>query len=129
MSSRTPPPPPRRSTLPVGIAGSASASHPIREGPGADVRLGDYEHYVQLDTQGELLSGHGQTEQLASVAAYVSNVADVVGRMLQFGHSVAVEAKFQSSALFVLSDADGRIVGVKARGDMNLQRLRAQLKL
>ena len=131
MSSRTPPPPPPRSSLPAGIAGTSSsaASHPVREGSSADVRLRDYEHYVELDTQGELLSGHGQTEQLASVAAYASNVADVVGRLLQFGHSIAVEAKFQHSALFVLRDASGRIVGLKPRSDMNLQRLRAQLKL
>ena len=115
MTSSAPPPPP--------------PSRKARAGASLALHTRDCEHYVELDAQGKLLAGHGQTEQLASMAAYASNVADVVGRMLQFGPSIAVEAKLQRTQLLVLRDDSGKILGLKPRDDLHLRRLRAHLKL
>ena len=131
MTSRTPPPAPpaTRRVSAKRDGGWPYAQRSAQEPSGVELRPRDYEHYVQLDAQGQLLFGHGQTEQLAAVTAYASNVADVVGRMLQFGSSRAVEAKFQHSLLFVLRNEAGQVVGLRARSAQHLPHLRALLKL
>lgn len=99
------------------------------EKSGVVARPSDFEHFVRLDARGSVLNGHGQVEQLASIAAYACSVADVVGKLLQFGSCVAVEATFTGGSLFAVREARGQIVGLKPHVNTNLYRLRAQLKL
>jgi hypothetical protein len=74
----------------------------------------DCDHFVQLDEHGKLLSGHGRSEPLATVTAYASNVADAVGRLLQIGPFTTVRATLGRSAVMVLHDEGGRVVGCHA---------------
>jgi hypothetical protein len=69
---------------------------------------------VQLDEHGKLLCGHGRTEPLATVTAYASNVADAVGRLLQLGTFTTVRATLGRTALVVMHDEGGRVVGCHA---------------
>ena len=69
------------------------------------------EHFVQLDAQGKLHAGHGQTEPLATVTAYACNVADAVGRLLQLGAFTSARASLGRTSLLVQRDESGHALG------------------
>jgi hypothetical protein len=128
----TPPPPPPPSARRYD-ANTVVTADP-RTGAGVDrsgvvARPSDFEHFVRLDARGNVLSGHGQVEQLGSIAAYACSVADVVGQLLQFGPCIAVEARFAGGSVFAVREERGQIVGLKPHVNTNLYRLRTQLKL
>jgi hypothetical protein len=127
MPSTPPPPPARRAENTVVTAHARLGAGVDRSGVVA--RPNDFEHFVRLDARGSVLSGHGQVEQLGSIAAYACSVADVVGQLLQFGPCNAVEARFSGGSLFAVREGHGQIVGLKPHLHTNLHRLRALLTL
>lgn len=92
-------------------------------------RPSDFEHFVRVDKRGRVLTGHGQVEELAALAAYAVRMGDLIGQLLQFGPSVALEATFSSGSFFVYRDHGGEIVGIKPQARMGLRQLRVRLNL
>jgi hypothetical protein len=131
MSQR--PPPPIRRTGPRRMHEARFTEDTAREHPadrsGVVARPTDFEHFVRVDKHGRVLTGHGQVEQLAALTAYVTRMADLIGEMLQFGPTVAVEATLAKGAFFVYRDGGGELVGAKPQARMSLRQLRTRLNL
>jgi hypothetical protein len=92
-------------------------------------RAVDFEHSVHLDAQGNILAGNGKLDELASLAAYVSRIASLVGRQLSFGDVTGVETSLATGTFFMHREANGDIVCIKPRPHLNLIQLRMQLNL
>jgi hypothetical protein len=92
-------------------------------------RLSDFEHFVRVDKRGRVLTGHGQTEQLASLSAYACRIGDLLGQLLQFGPTLAVEATFTDGSVFAYRDSGGDVVGIKPHARVDIGHVRARLKL
>jgi hypothetical protein len=136
MSTRPPPPiRPSRPSQPartrVREPNFAQASMPeySADRSGVVPRPSDFEHFVRIDKHGRVMTGHGQVEELAALAAYAMRMGDLIGELLQFGRSVALEATLSRGALFVYRDGGGEIVGVKPHARMSLRQLRTRLNL
>lgn len=91
-------------------------------------RPSDFEDFVRIDKNGRVMTGHGRVEELAALAAYAARMADLIGELLQFGRSVALEATLSDGALFVYRDGGGEIVAVKPH-PRSLRQLRTRLNL
>lgn len=89
----------------------------------------DFEHSVHLDAHGSVLAGNGKLEELASLAAYVCRLANLVGGQLCFGDITGVEATLTNGTYFMHRELDGEIVSIKPRAHLNLIQLRTQLNL
>jgi hypothetical protein len=105
------------------------APNSVNERSGVVPRLNDFEHFVRVDRRGRVLTGHGQTEQLAALAAYACRIGDLMGQLLQFGPSLAVEATFLDGSVFAYRDGGGDVVGLKPHARVDLGHVRARLKL
>jgi hypothetical protein len=116
------PPVPRASSVPPPAPRYSERS-------GVVPRPNDFEDFVRLDKNGRVLTGHGRVEELAALAAYATRMGDLIGELLQFGRSVALEATTADRALFVYRDGGGEIVGVKPHPRMSLRQLRTRLNL
>jgi hypothetical protein len=101
----------------------------VPERSGVVPRPGDFEHFVRVDKHGRVLTGHGQVEELAALAAYACRIGDLIGQLLQFGPSIALEATFSSGSFFVYRDGGGEIVGIKPQAGTGLRHLRTRLNL
>jgi hypothetical protein len=99
------------------------------ERSGVVPRPSDFEHFVRVDKNGRVLTGHGQVEELAALSAYVTRIGDLIGDTLHFGRIVALEAEVSKRALFVYRDTGGETVGIKPQARMSLRQLRARLNL
>ena len=100
-----------------------------RERSGVVPRPSDFEHFARIDKHGRVLTGHGQVEELAALAAYACRIGDLIGEALQFGPTIAIEATFSDGSLFVYRDTGGEVVGIKPQPGMALRHLRARLHL
>ena len=134
-----PPPPPHRSKTAVASVETRTQRvrerrEPSRAQPESResevvYRAADFEHSVHLDAHGNILAGNGQLEELASLAAYVCRLANLVGDQLCFGEVTGLEAKLANGTYFMHRELDGEIVSIKPRAHLNLIQLRAQLNL
>jgi hypothetical protein len=88
-----------------------------------------FEHFVRIDPHGRVLQGHGRVEEMAALCAYASRMGDLIGQLLQFGPSVAIEASFSSGSFFVYRERGGEVVGIKPQPQMALRDLRSRLNL
>jgi hypothetical protein len=129
MSTKPPPiRPPLQRRSAQGFTPASVPEYPA-EHSGVVPRPSDFDHFVRVDKNGRVLTGHGQVEELAALAAYATRMGDLIGDMLQFGRVVALEAAVSSGALFVYRDTGGETVGIKPQARVSLRQLRTRLNL
>jgi hypothetical protein len=92
-------------------------------------RTSDFEHFVRVDRHGRVLTGHGEIDQLAALSAYAVRIADLVGDLLNFGPSLAIEASFAHGSIFAYRDTTGDVIGLKPHARVSLRSIRARLQL
>jgi hypothetical protein len=132
----------RASTEPAAIEDVAQAQHgeatmpqrtsspPDRsEGSGASYRPDDFEHAVRLDAQGNVLSGHGRVEELAALSAYACRLGDLIGELMGMGTLNALEATLHEGRCVIFRSQSGAMVALKPRADIDLTRIKNQLRL
>lgn len=79
---------------------------------------------VRLDPQGNVLNAKGQSEELASVAAYSARLSELVGGMLGMESLQAVECVFADERLLLHRERTGNLVALRARADQDLTAVR-----
>jgi hypothetical protein len=99
------------------------------EGSGSSYRPDDFEHAVRLDLQGNVLSGHGRVEELASLSAYVCRLGDLIGELMGMGKLNALEATLHQGKCLIFRGQSGSTVALRPRTNVDLTRIRAQLRL
>jgi hypothetical protein len=72
-----------------------------------------FEHFARISAAGELVAGHGSARRMAELSAYVIQLADSVGQLLDLGPVRTVEASYAGGSLVALREPDGCIVGLK----------------
>ncbi len=87
------------------------------------------ERAVRLETNGRVLSTRGEADELAAMTAYALRVSALVGDELGMGELCAIETVTNGTRRFFYTDADGKLIGVEARADVDLGPLREKLGL
>jgi hypothetical protein len=90
---------------------------------------GDFPVMVRLAPSGAVIRNKGGTEELAEAAAYAHRLAQLAGELLGLEELVALECVFREGRYVVFTEAEGEIVMLKPRPDLNLQPLRDRLGL
>ncbi|MBM4362738.1 MAG: DUF4388 domain-containing protein [Deltaproteobacteria bacterium] len=85
---------------------------------------------VRIDRSGNVLAGRGRTEELASVTAFVTGVADAVGSALALGRFVAADAEFDGAHVLVHAEASsGQLLGIRTPHEPDVAQLRGRFGL
>ena len=92
-------------------------------------RAVDFEHSAHIDAHGNILAGNGRVDDVASLAAYASRLATLIGRQLSFGELKGMETTLSTGTYFMHREENGEIVCIKPRPHLNLIQLRTQLNL
>jgi len=93
-------------------------------------RSADFEHAVRVDPHGTVVAGHGRTEELAALAAYVCRVGDLIGTLLGIDKLVAVDSSLaDGSSCLILRRASGDVLALRPREGVDLRQLKTQLQL
>jgi hypothetical protein len=95
----------------------------------ASYRPDDFHHAVRLDPQGSVQSGHGRKDELAALAAYACRMGDLVGELMGLGKLRALEARLHEGRCLIFRGHSGAIVAVKPKPEVDLTRLKHQLRL
>jgi hypothetical protein len=112
MASRPPPPPPPRRAISTG-------THRVQREQAQDGVSGvrtvanEFEHFVRINPQGEVVAAHGSAQRIAALSSYVCSLADAVGQLLEIGPCRVIEANYAGGRLVTVREADGSIVGAK----------------
>jgi hypothetical protein len=113
----------------VAPASTQSAARGSEESA-VSLRPESFEHSARVDAEGRVLTGHGDSEELAALASYACRLGDIIGDLLAVGKARAVDAVMSNHATcLVFRDAAGDIVALKPRIGVDMARLRGQLKL
>jgi Domain of unknown function (DUF4388) len=109
----------------------ARDGRPIRPpATSSSYRPADFEHAVRVDPHGTVVAGHGRTEELAALAAYVCRVGDLIGSLLGVDKLVAVDGSLaDGSSCLILRRQSGDVLALRPREGVDLRRLRTQLQL
>jgi hypothetical protein len=93
-------------------------------------RADDFEHAVRLDAQGEVLTGHGDTEALAGLAAYAVRLGDLIGEIMGMDKLAAIEGGLRSGKrCLIFRDERGDIVALRPAVHVDLTPLKTRLRL
>ena len=111
------------------VSSVSTRNSQVPEQPAPAYDADDFEHSVHLDAQGNILAGNGGIEEVASLAAYASRIAGLIGRQLGLGELAGIETTLGNGVFLLQRDIHGEIVCVKPRPHLNLVLLRAQLNL
>jgi hypothetical protein len=75
--------------------------------------LAQFQAFVRLDTQGNVVSAKGDSEQLAPVAAYTARLAELIGNMLGMEGFTSLECSFSNERVFLHRERSGNLVALK----------------
>src|SRR5664279_152488 len=79
--------------------------------------LAQFQAFVRLDAQGNVVSAKGDAEQLAPVAAYTARLAELIGNMLGMEGFASLECTFPNERVFLHRERSGNLVALRAPGD------------
>jgi hypothetical protein len=114
-------------SLPTGVASEPPAR---REESGVSYRLEDFEHAVRMDARGVIVTGRGAADDHAELAAYCCRLGDLLGELLGMGKLRALDAGLKGGErCFVVREAGGGTVVLRARAGSDLSAVRSQLSL
>jgi hypothetical protein len=118
---------PIASAAPVAVTRETSSR---REESGSSYRLEDFAHAARMDGRGVIVSGQGAAEQHAELAAYCCRLGDLLGELLGMGKLRAIDAGLKGGErCFVVREAAGDTVVLRARAGANVGAVRSQLNL
>jgi hypothetical protein len=101
-----------------------------RESSGVSFRPDDFEHAVRFSAQGSIITGQGQVEEFAVLAAYVGRVGDLIGALIGVGKLVAFDATLlRGTQCLIFRHASGDTIALRPRAGVDLSQLRIQLAL
>lgn len=92
-----------------------------------DLVAPDVEVAARLSPDGEILAGHGATEEFASIAAYAGQLAQLIGASLGMNGFSEMEFDFKTSKCLILLDRDGNILALKPKADASVAKIREKL--
>jgi len=75
--------------------------------------LAQFQAFVRLDPQGNVVSGKGEAEELAPIAAYTARLAELIGNMLGMEGFASLECSFPSERVFLHRERSGNLVALK----------------
>lgn len=100
------------------------------ESSSARYRPADFEHAVRVDPAGAVVAGHGRTDELAALAAYVCRVGDLIGALLGIDKLVALDGSLaQGAACLIVRKSSGDVLALRPREGVDLGQLKTQLQL
>jgi hypothetical protein len=86
--------------------------------------LAQFQAFVRLDTQGNIVSAKGDSEQLAPVAAYTARLAELIGNMLGMEGFTSLECNVSNERVFIHRERSGNLVALKVPIDAEVGTLR-----
>jgi len=86
--------------------------------------LAQFQAFVRLDPQGNVVSAKGDSEELAPVAAYTARLAELIGNMLGMEGFASLECSFASDRVFLHRERSGNLVALKVPLDAEVGPLR-----
>jgi hypothetical protein len=86
--------------------------------------LAQFQAFVRLDVQGNVVSAKGDAEQLAPVAAYTARLAELIGNMLGMEGFASLECTFPNERVFLHRERSGNLVALKVPSDAEVGPLR-----
>jgi hypothetical protein len=89
----------------------------------------DFPVMLRLSSQGAVLRNKGGSEELAEATAYAHRLVQLTGELLGLEEFVALECVFAADRCVVFTEANGDVVALRPRADLNLQPLRERLGL
>lgn len=109
----------------------ARHGQPVRpESASPSYRPADFEHAVRVDPHGTVVAGHGRTDELAALAAYVCRVGDLIGTLLGIDTLVAVDGSLaDGSSCLIVRKTSGDVLAVRPREGVDLGYLKTRLQL
>jgi hypothetical protein len=138
-STRPVPPPPALPPLPAAVMHSAVEVDDLVEPEPAEheshpqnvsYRADDFEHAVRIDAQGDVLTGHGNTEELAGLAAYAFRVGDLIGEIMGMDKLHAIDGVLRDGKrCLIFRDERNDIVALRPHANVDLTPLKARLRL
>ena len=75
--------------------------------------LAQFQAFVRLDPQGNVVSAKGESEELAPIAAYTARLAELIGNMLGMEGFTSLECSFPSERVFLHRERSGNLVALK----------------
>ena len=75
--------------------------------------LAQFQAFVRLDPQGNIVSAKGESEELAPIAAYSARLAELIGNMLGMEGFTSLECSFPSERVFLHRERSGNLVALK----------------
>lgn len=86
--------------------------------------LAQFQAFVRLDPQGNIVSAKGESEELAPIAAYTARLAELIGNMLGMEGFTSLECSFPSERVFLHRERSGNLVALKMPLDAEAGALR-----
>jgi hypothetical protein len=97
------------------------AGHPLR---GEDLQI-----FLRMNRDGVLVESHGNTAELADIAAYALRLSQLVGEQLGLERFAAMECAFKKGRCFIVLQDDGDVVALEPRPSADSSSLREMLGL
>jgi len=91
--------------------------------------LAQFQAFVRLDTQGNIVSAKGEAEELAPLAAYTARLAELIGNMLGMEGFTSLECSFSTERVFLHRERSGNLVALKVPSDAEVGTLRDRFGL
>lgn len=102
---------------------------PAQPSSGPPPSLQGIERAVRLEADGRVASIRGDAEELTAMTAYALRVSALVGDQLGMGDLRAVECVGNGTRRLFYFEADGHLIGIEAKSDLEIGTLRVRLGL
>jgi hypothetical protein len=98
--------------------------------PGARSEPGpDFPVMLRLASNGAIVKNNGGSEELAEAIAYAQRLVQLTGELLGLDPFVAMECVSSGGRTFMFAEADGDVVALRPKAEVNLAPLRERLGL
>ena len=86
--------------------------------------LAQFQAFVRLDPQGNVVTAKGDADALAPLAAYTARLAELIGNMLGMEGFASLECSLPSDRIFLHRERSGNLVALKMPSDAEAGSLR-----
>lgn len=86
--------------------------------------LAQFQAFVRLDPQGNIVTAKGDAETLAPLAAYAARLSELIGNMLGMEGFSSLECTFPDERVFLHRERSGNLVALKMPSDAEVGTLR-----
>jgi hypothetical protein len=89
----------------------------------------DFPVMLRLASNGAIVKNNGGSEELAEAIAYAQRLVQLAGELLGLDPFVAMECVSSAGRTFVFAEAEGDVVALRPKAEVNLNPLRERLGL